>query len=467
LLGVISLSSSAPADTDRFVINDDPSQTSRMQGVIDDWIATRSPRSGGINYANVTLLLPETDGSWTRIGVNQDTITYPASCVKLPFMMAAMYWERTNGHPVGWIDANFNNAVTDMIVDSSNIQTGVVVDVITDTPNRPDINNTSHPDWNAWYTARLYTEDWLTSVGLLGNQTIVNKTYPTNSGNSPQGAEAVSIFDFRGSNQMNPRLSASMMLDVVKGGLEPRATGYMRSLLRTDRWDDDSSIGFGLPPGTIYENKIGVALGTSEDIAYIRLPNGNEAILAIYTDSHDTAAPIPYDVADIGMLAELILQEWNLLEGNPPQFILDNTDATFNPPGEWQTGTSSADKFGPDYRFTTNASGGNRTATWKVDVTFPGTYEIAIRWPQGTNRDDGSRWRVFSNGSPVTGTMQVNQKTSGGRWYRLADVDVQSGELEVRLQNNSSPSNEVVLADAVKITAHDFPPVPAPGLRVY
>src|SRR4029077_9789496 len=65
--------------------------------------------------------------------------------------------------------------------------------------------------------------------------------------------------------------------------------------------------------------------------------------------------------------------------------ILDNTNpgVTFN--GAWQTGTSSVDKFGSDYRFASTATGGLSNAVYCPSIYAPGYYDVSIWYPQGSN----------------------------------------------------------------------------------
>jgi len=63
------------------------------------------------------------------------------------------------------------------------------VDIITGAPNiGVQVPNAT---FTAWYKKRLFTQEYLRSRNLLGNMTVTSKTYPSNSGQSPWGAEKV------------------------------------------------------------------------------------------------------------------------------------------------------------------------------------------------------------------------------------------------------------------------------------
>ena len=57
-------------------------------------------------------------------------------------------------------------------------------------------------------------------------------------------------------HRMNPICSASLLLEIVKGKLHPEATEYMIHLLSHQRRDGETSVGFGLPPGSLVYNKV-------------------------------------------------------------------------------------------------------------------------------------------------------------------------------------------------------------------
>jgi hypothetical protein len=225
-------------------------------------------------------------------------------------MAAAMQWCREQDLPPSALDP----AVAPMINVSSNEATGEVVDAITSATNVDDLTTSTDYRFRAWMHQRRYTERFLESRGLLGNQTILHKTYPTNSGRSPSGAERVASALY-GGNRMQPRLSASLMLEIAKGVLEPQAHAYMMQQLRHERFEDDSVVGWGLPPGSDFFNKPGVAYDTAEDIAFVRLPNGREFVLAAYSNSWERNQPLPHDANRLGRFTEILLETTGLTAG--------------------------------------------------------------------------------------------------------------------------------------------------------
>ena len=109
---------------------------------------------------HVTVLLQDRDGHWRRGAVEGDQLAYPASSVKLGFLVGAVHWCHEQDRAPDCLD----EFVRPMIVDSDNVATGEVVDRISGVPNAPAAGH----DAEAWIERRRYTERVLESAGLLG-----------------------------------------------------------------------------------------------------------------------------------------------------------------------------------------------------------------------------------------------------------------------------------------------------------
>ena len=432
------------ADTQAFTITDDPDLDAAVAQVRADFLAMKPY----IDRLDVTILRPNGDGTWGRGSYNPDVIAYPASSVKLCYLAAAMYWSRTNGHSYDYLDW----CVRPMIADSSNYATGDTVDQITGAPN---YETSTYDDtfWN-WYDKRLYTENYLSARGLLENQTILHKTYPTNSGDSPTGAEQLAQ-DYRGGNRMQPKCSASLMLEVIKGAIEPDANAYMRELLRSARFGMNSVFGFGLPPGTVYENKLGLAYDTLEDIAYIQLPNGEEFIMAAYSDafvSPETGNPYPYDASALGVFCEMMYEYLALDAGCPPKLKIDNEDINVTVSGSWSLGTDKTtdyDMYGDSYLYCDSDKSGVNSVTWDLNVPETGLYEVCVWSPQKSSATTVNYQINHAGGSE---SVEVDQTVNGGRWFLLGDYNFDAGTGSIVLTNQTSRPRKTVMADAIKVT---------------
>lgn len=387
---------------------------------------------------DASILVKERTGVWRQGSFNGDHTAYPASCVKLAYLAAAMHFLHENNQPYEALD----KSVRPMVTVSSNYATGEVVDAITSAPNIADLMTTG-PQFDGWFQKRLYTERFLESRGLLGNQKTANKTYPTNSGEGPTGAEKVAVA-VHGRNAMQPVLAARLMLQIQNGSIEPGANSYMRSLLRHKRWGANSIIGRALPPGSTYENKPGVAYDTVEDIAYVGLPNEREFILAVFTNSYEDKEPSPDDSSLISGFCERLLDKTDLLSKCPPRIIADDSGPEFESIGDWQTETSGTQHRGSAYHF--SQAGKAREASWIIGIPQDGKYELCAWYPKST---DSVTSAAYSVSKTTSGPVYLNQQHGGGRWMQIGDYDLKSGPVRVKVTAAADTSGTLV-ADAIR-----------------
>jgi sterol desaturase/sphingolipid hydroxylase (fatty acid hydroxylase superfamily) len=269
----------------------------RVQSTVES--ARRAFLAGaGFDRMHVTVLVEDRAGRWLRGGVEGDALAYPASCVKLGFLVAAVHWCDAQDRAPDCLDGH----VRPMIVDSDNVAAGEVVDAVSGVLNGP----TDGAHLEDWIERRGYTERVLEGHGLLRGQRLFTKTYPTNSGEEPEGLERAA-WQLLGRNAMSADASAALMLAVVSGAIEPQATDYMRALLRRPPDSPHSALGAGLPPGSLHENKVGTAFDTLEDIMYTELPDGRRLIVAAFTNGWDPAVPSPADLHVLGGFTQALL----------------------------------------------------------------------------------------------------------------------------------------------------------------
>ena len=455
-LAVLAQAGVAVAETQTLTITDDAALDKAVAEARAQFMAGKP-----FDRLDAVILVAQPDGSWKRGSHNPEALAYPASCVKFPFMVAAMHW----CHSKGFSPDHLDHCVGPMVRVSDNVQTGVVVDIVTSTTNIADLTTSADPRYAAWYEARLYFENYYAGRGLLSSQTLVHKTYPTNSGEWPVGAEKVAR-EHRGMNMMKPSASAELMVRVAKGLLEPQAREYMMGLLQHNPWKASSVAGFGLPPGSRYFNKTGLAYDTLEDIAYMVLPNGREVVLAMFSNAFRppySRDPSPYDGSQLGGFAELLLEKAGLLEGCPPKVVVDNSDLRFRTTGDWEKDTSGSDKLGAD--FVRKQRGRvTATATWDLSVPEDGYYEVCVRQPQSDEYASDAPFRVIH--ADGESTFSLDQRKVGGRWRLLGTFRFEKGAGRVEVSDQISSTAQHVVADAVKATRWPDKIVEVPGLNV-
>jgi hypothetical protein len=294
-MAFLLFTSTAGAAPAALPIRDDPGVQSALEAARSEFLEGQA-----FDRLDVTVLIAAPDGTWLRGSVGGDRAWYPASCVKLGYAIAAVRWCESKGEPADCLDEH----VAPMLRVSDNVETGFVVDAITGAPNGP----VAGADVDAWLAKRLYTERLLEKHGLLDGQRFVNKTYPTNSGEMPEGLEALAR-ERRGRNSMHADGSARLMLALVVGEFGGQASDYIRPLLRRPPVSKHSSMGGGFPEGTQYESKIGDAYDTLAEIVHATLPGGRRLIVAAYSNARDPDGPEEQDLTKLAGFAKLLLQK--------------------------------------------------------------------------------------------------------------------------------------------------------------
>jgi beta-lactamase class A len=210
---------------------------------------------------------------------------YPASVVKM-FYMVYLYRLAADGKLT--ITDEIRRALTDMIVDSNNDATGLIIDEVTGTTGGPEL---PPAELAAWMKKRQAINEYFKSLGYNG----VNACQKTwNEG--PYGREKQGYGpnnELR--NSLNPmvclRLISEISLDAVVG---PKECESMRALLARkvgvkSQGEDDQAAEFAgryLPAGSLLWSKAGWMSTERHDVAFIRTPNGKEFALAIFTRQH-------------------------------------------------------------------------------------------------------------------------------------------------------------------------------------
>jgi uncharacterized lipoprotein YddW (UPF0748 family) len=132
--------------------------------------------------------------------------------------------------------------------------------------------------------------------------------------------------------------------------------------------------------------------------------------------------------------------------------IVDNSDAGFTVLSQtWSTNDIAPGHYGADYRYreTTGYGATFGEVEWRPTIPTAGTYEVAIYYPQGTNRANNAPFAIhYTGGAPV---FAVNQQANGGQWNVLGTFSFNAGTTgSVSLSNQAGAS--VVIADAVRFT---------------
>ena len=212
---------------------------------------------------------------------------YPASVVKLFYLVAAQRWledKKIEDTP------ELKRAIRDMIVDSSNEATQYVVDVLTHTTGGYEL---PPKEMEEWQYQRNAMNRYFAGLGYT-NINVNQKTFCEDA----YGRERVSRGpNGENRNKLTTDATARLMMEIVTGkAATPARTAMMMDLLERDYTgtsndNDDQGHGFtgialkGIDGARLW-SKAGWTSTTRHDVAYVELPDGRKFILATFTTDH-------------------------------------------------------------------------------------------------------------------------------------------------------------------------------------
>ena len=244
-------------------------------------------------------------GSGSGAAWGEQRLIYPASVVKLVYAVAVEAWLQQDLLPE---EPELRRAMRDMIADSSNDATGLLVDLLTGTTSGPSLHGEA---WRLWQRQRRLVNEWLLTFGWpeLEQVNCCQKTW----GDGPYGRDRDSYgpsLDNR--NALSTSATARMLEAVMTDGvLSPPACKRLRDLLlrsldlqersRDPENQVDGFLGAGLPEGSCLWSKAGWMSQARHDAAWWIPPEGEPTLLVVFTEGADCAR-------DEGLLPELAQQ---------------------------------------------------------------------------------------------------------------------------------------------------------------
>jgi hypothetical protein len=218
-------------------------------------------------------------------------LIYPASVVKLFYLVAAHEWLEQGMVPPS---AELDRALRDMIVDSSNDATALVVDVLSGTTSGPELPPGPFATWchQRNIVNRFFQSlQWPELEGVNMNQ----KPW----GDGPYGRERIFVGEHYENRNYLTTHAVARLIHSIAGGVAVSAarsqimlTLMERSLPPTapEPGDEDQVTGFlgaGLPSGTRFYSKAGFTSQVRHDAAYFELPNGTPSLLVVFTEGRE------------------------------------------------------------------------------------------------------------------------------------------------------------------------------------
>ncbi|WP_414551164.1 serine hydrolase [Anabaena sp. CCY 0017] len=219
---------------------------------------------------------------------------YPASVVKLFYLVAVNEWLEK-----GMTSASqeLSRALGDMIVDSSNDATSLIVDILSGTTSGPEL---PVGPFETWKYQRHIVNRYFQSLGWEEMETInvCQKTW----GDGPYGRERAFYGEMLDNRNMVTTNAIAKLLHSIVGGVavsSGRSQAMMNLLKRSLNPDDlptdieeDQVTGFlgsGLSQDAQIWSKAGWTSQVRHDAAYIELPEQRPYILVVFTEGKANA----------------------------------------------------------------------------------------------------------------------------------------------------------------------------------
>jgi Beta-lactamase enzyme family len=215
---------------------------------------------------------------------------YPASIAKLFYLLAMHEWlEQGMAEP----SAELDRAMHDMIVDSSNDATSLVVDTLTGTTSGPEL---SEGPFTTWKTQRNLINRYYQSLGWpeLDPINVNQKTWSE----GPYGRERMFVGEMRENRNMITTNAVARLMHSIVGGaaVSSNRSSQMMQLIDRDlslatvtpalgeENQVNGFLGAGLPAESKIWSKAGWTSQVRHDAAYIELPDRQPYLLIVFTE---------------------------------------------------------------------------------------------------------------------------------------------------------------------------------------
>lgn len=219
---------------------------------------------------------------------------YPASVIKLFYLLAVNEWLQK-----GMVEtsAELERAMRDMIIDSSNDATSLVVDVLTGTTSGPEL---PPGPFETWKQQRNIVNRYLQSLGWeeLQSVNVCHKTW----GDGPYGRERAFYGQLLENRNMLTTNAIARLLHAIVGGVAVSATrsqemmNVMKRSLNPEELpkdvEEDQITGFlggSLPREAKIWSKAGWTSSVRHDAAYIEIPDKRPYLLIVFTEGKENA----------------------------------------------------------------------------------------------------------------------------------------------------------------------------------
>ena len=219
---------------------------------------------------------------------------YPASVVKLFYLVAIHEWLEK-----GMVQSSpeLERAIKDMIIESSNDATSLVLDILTGTTSGPDL---PPGPFETWKQQRHIVNRYFKSLGWeeLENINVCQKTW----GDGPYGRERAFYGELLENRNMLTTNAIARLLHGIMGGVTVSSTrsqemmALMKRSLKPEELpldvEEDQVTGFlggALPSEAQIWSKAGWTSKSRHDAAYIEIPDSRPYLLVVFTEGKENA----------------------------------------------------------------------------------------------------------------------------------------------------------------------------------
>ncbi len=219
---------------------------------------------------------------------------YPASIVKLFYLVAIEEWLQGGMVAESW---ELNRAIRDMIVESSNDATSLIVDVLTGTTSGPEL---PAKPFETWQNQRNIVNRYFRSLGWeeLESINVNQKTWCDGA----YGRERAFLGELMENRNMLTTDAVARLLHSIVGGVavsSERSQQMLQLLKRSLNpadWivseEENQITGFlgeSLPSNAQIWSKAGWMSRVRHDAAYIEIPNLPPYLLTVFTEGKENA----------------------------------------------------------------------------------------------------------------------------------------------------------------------------------
>lgn len=218
---------------------------------------------------------------------------YPASLVKLFYLVAIEEWLENN---MICSSQELERAIRDMIVESSNDATSLILDVLTGTTSGPEL---PPGPWETWKYQRNIVNRYFQSLGWseLATVNLNQKTWS----DGPYGRERAFLGELMQNRNMLTTEAITRLLHSIIGGVTVSSvrSQQMMSLLKrslnpgvmTTSSQEDQTKGFlgeALPQNAQIWSKAGWTSQVRHDAAYIEIPDYSPYLVVVFTEGKNS-----------------------------------------------------------------------------------------------------------------------------------------------------------------------------------